>query len=58
MKPQIKLLIFVCTVQSDFSTQEELLNLCSLEGTTMGIDISEAVKTTVDKFGSFVSAPL
>ena len=31
-----QLLIFVRTVQSEFST-EELLNLCSLKGTTKGI---------------------
>jgi hypothetical protein len=47
-----QLLIFVRTVQSDVSTQE-LLNLCSLKGTKTGIDIYEAVKTTVDKFGGF-----
>jgi hypothetical protein len=46
-----QLLIFVCTVQCGFSTQE--LNMYSLKGTTMGIDIYEAVKTTVDKFRGF-----
>jgi hypothetical protein len=49
-------LTFVRTVQSDFSTQEELLNLCTLKGTTMGIGIYEAVKTNVDKFGGWISA--
>jgi hypothetical protein len=39
-----QLLVFVRTVQSDFSAQEELLTLCSLKGTKMGIDIYEAVK--------------
>jgi hypothetical protein len=48
-----QLLIFVRTVQSEFSAQEELLNLCSFKGTTIGIDIYEAVETTVDKFGGF-----
>jgi hypothetical protein len=47
-----QLLIFVCTVQSDFSAQEEL-NLCSLKGATMWVGIYEAVKTTVDKFSGF-----
>ena len=39
-----QLLIFVRTVQSDFSTQEELLTLCSLKGTKMEIDIYETFK--------------
>jgi hypothetical protein len=36
-----------------FQLKKKLLNLCSLKGTTTGIDIYEAVQTTVDKFGGF-----
>jgi hypothetical protein len=46
-----QLLIFVCAIQSDFSTHEELLNLVSLHGTTKGSDIFEAVRNCVDKYG-------
>jgi hypothetical protein len=48
-----QLLIFVCAIQSDFSTHEELLNLVSLHGTTKGSDIFEAVRNCVDKYGGF-----
>jgi hypothetical protein len=32
--------------------------MCSLKGATMAIDIYEAVKTTVDKFGGFDKSSL
>jgi hypothetical protein len=48
-----QLLIFVRAVQSDFSTHEELLHLVSLNGTTKGSDIFEAVRNCVDKYGGF-----
>jgi hypothetical protein len=48
-----QLLIFVRAIQSDFSTDEELLNLVSLHGTTKGSDIFEAVSNCVDKYGGF-----
>ncbi|KAJ8869191.1 hypothetical protein PR048_030761 [Dryococelus australis] len=44
-----QLLIFV----PYFSIQEELLDLCSLHGTTKGSDIYVAVKKSVDKFSGF-----
>jgi hypothetical protein len=46
-----QLIIFVRSIQSDFSTHEELLNLVSLHGTKKGSDIFEAVRNCVDKFG-------
>jgi hypothetical protein len=48
-----QLLISVRAVQSDFSTQEKLMNLVSLHGTTKGSDIFEAVRNCIDKYGGF-----
>jgi hypothetical protein len=48
-----QLLIFVRAIQSDFSTHEELLNLVSLQGTTEGSDIFEAVRNCVDRYDGF-----
>lgn len=48
-----QLLIFVRVTEEDFSTKEELLDLCSLHGTTKGCDIYDAVKKSVDKIGGF-----
>jgi hypothetical protein len=47
-----QLLIFIRATQSDFSTKEELLELC-FHGNTKGTDIYESVKKAVQKFGSF-----
>lgn len=48
-----QLLIFIRITQEDFSTNEELLEICALHGTTKGKDIYDAVKNSVDKFGDF-----
>jgi hypothetical protein len=50
-----QVLIFVRAIQSDFSVHEELLNLVSLDGTTKGSDIFEAVHNCVDKYGGLTS---
>ena len=39
-----QLLIFVRTTFEDFSSKEELFDVCSLQGTTKGRDIYDAVK--------------
>ncbi|XP_076315106.1 protein FAM200A-like [Tachypleus tridentatus] len=48
-----QLLIFLHIIHEDFSTKEELLNVCDLCSTTKGKDIFEAVKNSVDKIGGF-----
>ena len=48
-----QLLIFVRTTFKDFSSKEELFDVCSLQGTTKGRDIYDAVKKTVDRVGGF-----
>lgn len=48
-----QLLIFVRTTFEDFSSMEELFDLCSLHGTTKGKDIYEALKKAVDRIGGF-----
>jgi len=48
-----QLLIFVRTTFEDFSSKEELFDVCSLQGTTKGRDIYDAVKKTVDRVGGF-----
>ncbi|XP_072389335.1 general transcription factor II-I repeat domain-containing protein 2A-like [Diabrotica undecimpunctata] len=48
-----QLLIFVRTTFDDFTSKEELFDICSLYGTTKGKDIYEAVKKTVDRIGGF-----
>jgi hypothetical protein len=39
-----QLLIFIRATRSDFSTKEELLELCSLHGNTKRTDIYESIK--------------
>ncbi|CAG9827097.1 unnamed protein product [Diabrotica balteata] len=48
-----QLLIFVRTTFDDFTSKEELFDICPLYGTTKGKDIYEAVKKTVDRIGRF-----
>ncbi|XP_072389291.1 general transcription factor II-I repeat domain-containing protein 2A-like [Diabrotica undecimpunctata] len=48
-----QLLIFVRTTFDDFTSKEELFDMCPLYGTTKGKDIYEAVKKTVDRIGDF-----
>ncbi|XP_072389274.1 general transcription factor II-I repeat domain-containing protein 2-like [Diabrotica undecimpunctata] len=48
-----QLLIFVRTTFDDFTSKEELFDICPLYGTTKGKDIYEAVKKTVDRIGGF-----
>ncbi|XP_043922075.1 general transcription factor II-I repeat domain-containing protein 2-like [Protopterus annectens] len=48
-----QLLIFVRTIQEDFTFNEELLSLVSLHGTTKGTDIFEAVQKSVMNYGRF-----
>lgn len=42
-----QLLIFVRTIQKDFTINEELLRLASLHGITKGTDIFEAVQKSI-----------
>lgn len=48
-----QLLIFIRLTQEDFSTKEELLEMCPMTETTKGKDIYEAVKKAVNKIGGF-----
>lgn len=48
-----QLLIFVRTIQEDFTINEELLSLESLHDTTKDSDIFEAVHNSVPKYGGF-----
>ncbi|XP_072398352.1 protein FAM200A-like [Diabrotica undecimpunctata] len=48
-----QLLIFVRTTFDDFTSKEELFDICPLYGTTKGKDIYEAVKKTIDRIGGF-----
>ncbi|CAH1234659.1 unnamed protein product [Diabrotica balteata] len=48
-----QLLIFVRTTFDDFTSKEELFDICPLYGTTKGKDIYKAVKKTVDRIGGF-----
>lgn len=48
-----QLLIFVRTTFEDFTSKEELFDICPLHGTTKGKDIYEALKKTVDRIGGF-----
>ncbi|CAI6369038.1 unnamed protein product [Macrosiphum euphorbiae] len=48
-----QLLIFVRVVSPQFEVYEELLELCSLYGTTKGSDIFNAVKNPIEPFGGF-----
>lgn len=42
-----QLVIFIRTIQNDFSVAEEMLDLIPLHGTTKGTDIFEAVNKVV-----------
>lgn len=46
-----QLLTFLRGVDENFGVTEELLDLKSLKGTTMGMDIFEAVSDSIDKMG-------
>ncbi|KAF0771046.1 Uncharacterized protein FWK35_00009294 [Aphis craccivora] len=48
-----QLLIFVRVISSQFEMYEKLLELCSLHGSTKGIDIFNAVKNAIEPFGVF-----
>ncbi|XP_056642609.1 general transcription factor II-I repeat domain-containing protein 2A-like [Diorhabda sublineata] len=48
-----QLLIFVRTTFDDFTSKEELFDICPLYGTTKRKDIYEAVKKAVDRIGGF-----
>ncbi|KAE9522238.1 hypothetical protein AGLY_017364 [Aphis glycines] len=48
-----QLLIFVRVISPQFEMYEELLELCSLHGSTKGIDIFNAVKNAIEPFGGF-----
>ncbi|XP_050059755.1 general transcription factor II-I repeat domain-containing protein 2-like [Aphis gossypii] len=48
-----QLLIFVRTTFEDFTSKEELIDICPLYGTTKGKDVYEALKKTVDRIGGF-----
>ncbi|XP_022165780.1 protein FAM200A-like [Myzus persicae] len=48
-----QLLIFVRVISLQFEMYEELLELCSLHGSTKGIDIFNAVKNAIEPFGGF-----
>ncbi|XP_059573054.1 general transcription factor II-I repeat domain-containing protein 2A-like [Alligator mississippiensis] len=48
-----QLLIFIRTVEEDFSVKEELLSLVSLHDTTKGTDIFEALQKSVSEYGGF-----
>jgi len=46
-----QLLIFIRSVQEDFSVHEELLNVCSFHGTSKGKDVYDEVKKSTDPIG-------
>lgn len=48
-----QLLIFMRVTQEDFSTKEELLELCPLKGSAKGKNIYDAVTNAVSKIGGF-----
>ncbi|XP_056639733.1 SCAN domain-containing protein 3-like [Diorhabda sublineata] len=48
-----QILIFVRTTFDDFTSKEELFDICRLCGTTRGKEIYEAVKKAVDRIGGF-----
>ncbi|KAL4126345.1 hypothetical protein QTP88_010567 [Uroleucon formosanum] len=48
-----QLSIFVRTTFEDFTSKEELFDICPLYGTTKGKDVYEALKKTVDRIGGF-----
>ena len=48
-----QLLIFIRVISSRFEVYEELIELCSLHGTTKGSDIFNAVKNAIEPFGGF-----
>ncbi|CAH1998493.1 unnamed protein product [Acanthoscelides obtectus] len=48
-----QLVIFIRTIQYDFSVAEEMLDLIPLHGTTEGTDIFEAVNKLVSVYGGF-----
>ncbi|CAH1989209.1 unnamed protein product [Acanthoscelides obtectus] len=48
-----QLVIFIRTIQDDFSVAEEMLVLIPLHGTTKGTDIFEAVNKLVSDYGGF-----
>lgn len=48
-----QLVIFIRTIQNDFSVSEEMLDLIPLHGTTKGTDIFEAVNKVVSDYGGF-----
>ncbi|CAG9839153.1 unnamed protein product [Diabrotica balteata] len=48
-----QLLIFMRTTFDDFTSKEELFDVCPLYGITKGKDIYEAVKKTIDRIGGF-----
>ncbi|CAH1978758.1 unnamed protein product [Acanthoscelides obtectus] len=48
-----QLVIFIRTIQDDFSVAEEMLDLIPLHGTTKGTDIFEAVNKLVSDYGGF-----
>ncbi|PNF38714.1 hypothetical protein B7P43_G16721, partial [Cryptotermes secundus] len=48
-----QLLIFVHAIKEDFTTFEELLQVCSLHSTARGVDIFKAAKGAMEEFGGF-----
>lgn len=48
-----QLLIFVRVISPQFEVYEELLELCSLHGTTKRSDIFNAVKNAIEPFSGF-----
>ncbi|CAH1995016.1 unnamed protein product [Acanthoscelides obtectus] len=48
-----QLVIFIRTIQDDFSVAEEMLDIIPLYGTTKGTDIFEAVNKLVSDYGGF-----
>ncbi|KAG5865525.1 hypothetical protein JTB14_035896 [Gonioctena quinquepunctata] len=48
-----QLVIFIRTIQNDFSVAEEMLDLIPLQGTTKGTEIFKAVNEVVSDYGGF-----
>jgi len=46
-----QLLIFICGIDDNFNVYEELVDLCSLKGTTTGEDLFESIDKALNNLG-------